>query len=174
MGIHTPPGRRVGKRKRGARAISRVIVLYLKKRRRDPENMWTEAVRRWTWMASVSCLPIVARPELFGMPLAVQYRHIRRTYFRVGQASEDAVHVSTRSCRSPRRGALPRRPRPRTPPPSPRAAHGLPRPGSPSLAPPTSPSRPDVGRVATPPPRDSVRQGRSQTPPLRCAVRWSR
>jgi hypothetical protein len=144
------------------------------------------------------------------MPLAVQYRHIRRTYFRVGQASEDAVHVSTRSCRAPRLqhrskslirrqswkhetysehlrqkivratepgflehpcvwcigstlmtdavGALPRRPRARTPPPSPRAAHGVPRPGSPSLAPPTSPSRPAVGRVATPPPpRDGVR-----------------
>ena len=41
--------------------------------------------------ASVSCLPIVARPELFGTLLAVQYRHIRRTNFRVGQASEDAV-----------------------------------------------------------------------------------
>jgi hypothetical protein len=65
-GVPTPSGRRVNKRKRGARATSCVIVLFLKKRRRGPDDMWTEAGRRWTWMAaSVSCLPHRRTPGAF-------------------------------------------------------------------------------------------------------------
>ena len=143
-GVPIPSGRRVNKRKRGARATSRVIVLFLKKRRRGLDDMRTEAVRQWTWMAaSVSCLPPSSHARsVSACRLLCNIATYVGPISASGRLQKMLSHVSTLSCRSPRRGALPRRPRPRAPPPSPRAVHGLPRPDSPSRARPPPPGPP--------------------------------